>query len=102
MREAQLEKRKERRRPAQSEARLLLEGPPAQEVRGRLMDLSNSGFRLAHHCATLCPGDEVRFHHQTRQGSARVIWTRILTGGIESGFYILDSREIAQKPARGR
>jgi hypothetical protein len=37
----------------------------------------------------LTAGKHLRFRHSGRQGIARVIWNRILEGGVESGFLVL-------------
>jgi hypothetical protein len=51
--------------------------------------MSKSGFRANHDEANLESGQEIRFRHSTGKGTARVMWTRILAGRMESGFLII-------------
>jgi hypothetical protein len=64
-----------------------------EEVKGKLLDVSESGFRAAHGCATLRSGEEVAFDYGQAKGWARVVWNRIQSDGrsdaVESGFLIL-------------
>lgn len=60
------------------------------EIDGELVDLSESGFRVAHADASLEPGQVVRFCHREAAGKARVIWNRIMGGRVESGFLIVE------------
>ena len=85
-----LEKRREPRQAASG--RLLIravEPANAPLVPGRLLDLSLHGFRAAHLCHNLMPGQEVDFEHDSAAGRARVVWNRILAGEVETGFFIL-------------
>jgi hypothetical protein len=62
----------------------------ATEIRGKLLDRSTSGFRAEHDCTLLTSGQAVRFRlAPSREGRARVIWTRILGDRVETGFLIL-------------
>ena len=83
------ERRKEYRSRAHGVVQLLLEDPAPQVISARLMDVSNSGFRAVHHCASLSSGQEVRFTHGLAHGRARVMWTLTLPTAIESGFLIV-------------
>lgn len=83
------ERRKDQRFPASGELWLILDGPGALEIEGRLIDLSRGGFRAAHGYAGMAAGREVRFRHAGGEGKARVVWNRILAGSVESGFLIL-------------
>jgi len=47
------------------------------------MDVSPSGFRMAHDCASLRSGQLVEFAHPEAKGRARVMWNRILADGVE-------------------
>ena len=60
-----------------------------EAIAGRLVDISRSGFRALHHAQALTAGQDVEFEIGERPGSARVIWTRISGGRVESGFLIL-------------
>ncbi|MEJ5368866.1 MAG: hypothetical protein WHT08_11135 [Bryobacteraceae bacterium] len=57
---------------------------------GLLLDVSEHGFRAAHDFAALSAGQEVGFEHEGRQGRARVAWTRVAQGRVESGFFVLN------------
>jgi len=88
------EQRREPRSAAAGEVRFsfseLGPGLGTREVRGRLMDVSNSGFRAQHDCSALTAGQIVQFRLIPRtRGQARVVWTRIVDGCVESGFVIL-------------
>jgi hypothetical protein len=63
--------------------------PAPQEVVGRLVDYSNSGFRAVHNCAALHSGQEVEFRHAVAVGRARVMWNRITDDRVETGFLVL-------------
>ena len=84
------EKRREERFLTGGEVRLFLEDPAPMEIKGRLLDYSNGGFRAAHGHRVLQAGQEVRFRHFRAQGKARVVWNRILPKRMESGFLILE------------
>jgi hypothetical protein len=59
------------------------------EIQGQLVDISESGFRMAHGDASLEPGQVLRFAHSEASGHARVIWNRIMNGRVETGFLIV-------------
>lgn len=84
------ERRREPRLPASGPVRLeLIESAPPRTVEGRLVDTSASGFRAAHGYAGLTSGQVVRFELPGRSGRARVAWTRVASGEVESGFFVL-------------
>lgn len=60
------------------------------EIQGQLVDVSESGFRMAHGDASLEPGQVLHFAHREASGQARVIWNRIFSGRVETGFLILE------------
>jgi hypothetical protein len=60
------------------------------EIQGQLVDVSESGFRMAHGNASLEPGQVLQFAHREASGQARVIWNRILSGRVETGFLIVE------------
>jgi hypothetical protein len=64
-------------------------GLPQREVRGRLVDVSISGFRIAHNCRTLETGQTVEFSHPEAHGKARVVWNRIALGRVETGLVLV-------------
>jgi hypothetical protein len=41
-----------------------------------------------HECSALTAGQFVEFAHVEAKGRARVVWTRIVSGSVESGFVI--------------
>ncbi len=63
--------------------------PLATRLEGELKDLSDGGFRAAHGSSKLEAGQEVWFEHEYGEGRARVIWTRVSPGSVESGFMYL-------------
>lgn len=83
------ERRRHPRVPASGPIQLHGEDPLPFRVDGELVDVSEGGFRLAHRHATLHPGQEVRFEHPGGQGWARVMWTCVSPGRVESGCMIL-------------
>jgi len=61
-----------------------------REVRGRLLDRSARGFRIEHAFPGLTCGQMVQYSvPSAAAGRARVIWTRIAGGHVESGFLIV-------------
>jgi hypothetical protein len=83
------ERRKEPREDADAELTLVVDDPLPAEVRGRLVDVSRSGFRARHAYPRFEPGQRVRFRSAASQGLARVIWNRILNDRVETGFLLL-------------
>jgi hypothetical protein len=82
------EKRREERRAATGRVHVKFTDPEPFEIDGNLMDISTSGFRMSHDCQSLRSGQVVEFSHTEATGRARVMWNRILAGGVESGFLI--------------
>lgn len=61
-----------------------------REVRGRLIDRSARGFRVVHEFPGLTCGQMVQFSlPASSEGRARVAWTRIVGGHVETGFFIV-------------
>ena len=85
------EKRRESRRAASGGVRVHFSNPERVEINGRLIDISPSGFRMAHDCASLAAGQVVEFTHSEASGRARVTWNRILERNVETGFLVLGS-----------
>jgi hypothetical protein len=84
-----MEQRREPRSAVDGEVRFLL-GEGDKEVRGKLLDRSASGFRAEHDCPELACGQLVQFHLKaSSKGVARVVWTRISAGRVETGFLII-------------
>jgi hypothetical protein len=82
------DQRREPRRPANGLV-VVRFGQPEREVRGRLVDISVSGFRIAHDCKTLETGQTVEFSHPEACGKARVVWNRIAVSGVETGLVLV-------------
>jgi hypothetical protein len=83
------ENRREPRRIVDGEVRVRFENPQPQEIQGRLMDVSVSGFRMAHEFAALEAGQVVEFSHVEAAGRARVVWNRIFDARVETGFLVV-------------
>ena len=86
-----VERRKSERRRAGNEVVLFVEDPDPIEVRGRLMDISIGGFRATHRYAALRAGQQVSFRHPFGEGTAQVMWNRVVENHVESGFRILEN-----------
>lgn len=82
------EKRREARRAASGNVRVKFTDPEPLEIDGELIDISTSGFRMTHACTSLQSGQVVEFAHVEASGRARVMWNRILAGGVETGFLV--------------
>jgi monoamine oxidase len=83
------DRRTERRHRGQGPLKLLFDDPSRQEVVGRLVDYSNSGFRAVHPYTALHTGQEVEFRHSIAVGKARVMWNRIADDHVETGFLVI-------------
>jgi len=83
------EKRRELRRQASGGVRVEFLNPRKIEIKGRLIDISPRGFRMAHGYASLATGQVVEFSHAEASGRARVMWNRILEKSVESGFLVI-------------
>jgi len=83
------DRRAEQRWPASGHVKIRPEGFPAISVPGEMVDIHGSGFRARHSFQALGSGRIVEFAYGSVQGRARVVWTRILSDHVESGFLIL-------------
>lgn len=83
------DRRKEVRETSDADLTLVVDDPFPAEVRGRLVDISRSGFRACHSYLRFELGQQVRFRYPASQGQARVMWNRILNGRVETGFLVL-------------
>jgi hypothetical protein len=83
------EKRREERRLATGAVHVRFSDPQPTEVQGHLIDISASGFRMAHRCTLLMAGQVVDFSHIEASGKARVMWNRILPERVETGFLVV-------------
>ena len=87
----QHDKRRETRRPVTGRVVVKFSDPQPFEVDGALMDVSAGGFRMKHICNSLRSGQVVDFSHVEAKGKAQVMWNRILDGGIETGFRVVNA-----------
>jgi hypothetical protein len=86
------EKRREVRQPAEGPVLVNFANPQPMEILGELMDVSPSGFRMAHANQSLQSGQLVGFSHGLAIGTARVMWNRIMDHRVETGFRIVNTR----------
>ena len=89
MRETNLDSRREVRAYGGGEVWLFPPGIPGYVI-GRLLDVSENGFRVAHNYEGIAPGRDVGFKHRFSQGVARVAWTQRLRGHMECGCEIVE------------
>lgn len=84
------EKRHEPREAGSGPVRLRFDhARPLADFEGRLVDWSKCGFRATHSCRLLQTGDVLEFEHEHGGGLARVVWLRISSDGVETGFVVL-------------
>jgi hypothetical protein len=88
-----LDLRREVRHPAEGGVRITFRNPQYQKVEGRLVDVSDSGFRMSHTSRQLMPGQVVEFRHESSGGAARVVWNRIMENAVETGFFVLSEKK---------
>ena len=84
--------RSELRRKADGDVRVWFSSPQAVEIAGRLVDVSDNGFRMAHGSMDLAAGQMVEFSHGEASGQAQVMWNRIVNGRVETGLRIVRAR----------
>ena len=89
LREHVKEQRREPRRNVQGAVMVRFGDPKPFVIHGKLMDVSDSGFRMAHECSVLEPGQVVEFSHGYAAGQARVVWNRIQGQRVETGFLVV-------------
>ena len=83
--------RREERRKAEGAVRVSFSNPQPVQVEGELVDISTSGFRMAHGSVALSAGLMVEFSHAKAKGQAQVMWNRVLDNRVETGFRVVDS-----------
>jgi len=83
------DRRAESRHPVEGQLQFSFDDPSRQDINGRLMDYSNSGFRAMHDYPALHTGQVVEFRHMLAFGKARVMWNRIADDGVETGFLVI-------------
>lgn len=85
-----IEKRHEPRESGSGPVQLRFDhARPLVGFEGRLIDWSRGGFRAGHSCRLLQTGDVLEFEHEHGAGLARVVWLRISSEGVETGFVVL-------------
>jgi len=83
------DRRTERRHHGSGQLKLFFDDPSRQEIVGRLLDYSKSGFRAVHAYAALHSGQVVQFQHSVAVGKTRVMWNRIADDCVETGFLVI-------------
>jgi hypothetical protein len=83
------DRRAERRYRGKGALTLSFDDPSPQQIVGRLMDYSKSGFRAEHAYTALHTGQIVAFQHAIAGGKARVMWNRIANDRVETGFLVI-------------
>jgi len=83
------DRRSEPRFPVNGRVVLHVTDPLETEINGQLLDVSRNGFRARHSCRDLHSGQTVGFRHDGKSGRARVVWNRIDSDQVESGFFVL-------------
>ena len=83
------ERRTEPRRPVTGQVKLRPEGFAGTNVAFHMLDINSGGFRARHSFPALVSGHIVEYAYGNLEGRARVVWTRILSDHVESGFLIL-------------
>src|SRR5579871_5105848 len=83
------DRRSEERFEGAGKVELRFSNPAPQLIEASLLDYSRSGFRASHKCHSLEAGQLVDFRHPHSRGQARVMWNRISSDGVETGFHVL-------------
>ena len=83
------DRRTEPRYKATGEVRLLIGGPQAISIPGRILDISQHGMRVEHMYSALASGSLLQVEAGSTQYTARVVWNRIKDDGVETGLYLL-------------
>ena len=83
------EMRREPRRSVRGAVMVRFDNPQPFVIHGKLIDVSEGGFRMAHEYRALDAGSVVEFSHTEAAGKARVVWNRILDSRVETGFLVI-------------
>jgi hypothetical protein len=92
------ERRREEREAVSGDVTIVLDGTPPTTLRGVLVDISKSGFRVRHTFPDLACGSQVSFEHPAGRGRARVIWNRYTRSACETGFLFVDPAGPLRQP----
>ena len=87
--EQRREQRREPRRSVQGAVMVRFADPKPFAIHGKLMDVSEGAFRMAHEFSLLQAGQMVEFSHGYAAGQARVVWNRIQGQRVETGFLVV-------------
>lgn len=87
------ERRKHERRQTIGSVYFWWDEASGREARGMLLDESEAGFRARHHCPELTAGQLVGIRLGGVESRARVTWTRVMGGVVESGFKVLSGEQ---------
>ena len=82
------DRRSEPRFVASGEVHMLIDGPQPLTIPGRVLDVSQHGMRIEHMYAALASGMILQIEAGPSKYTARVVWNRIKSDGVESGFYL--------------
>ncbi len=89
MPENRTERRHESRQQASGRIEFTVQAATQVVFQGELLDMSRSGFRARHERTSLSTGEKVRYAHHGGSGAAKVMWSRIFRGKVESGFLVV-------------
>ena len=82
------DRRQDKRSICQGGVRLTIDGEGIV-IDGELLDVSAQGFRAFYGSEPLQQDTIVRFEHTFFRGRARVVWSSMVNGRVQSGFHIL-------------
>ena len=85
------DRRFEKRHDAAKDIKIRVLLPNLVEIRGRVVDISPSGFRAEHKYSALSAGQKVEYELEGNEGSALVVWNRIFEEHVETGFFLLQN-----------
>ena len=83
------DQRREPRRATQGAVMVRFDNPQPFVIHGKLLDVSQHGFRMSHEYRGLDAGSVVEYSHTESAGKARVCWNRIVETRVETGFLVL-------------
>src|SRR5260370_40140139 len=83
------DRRTESRHYTEGHLRFSFDDPSPQDITGRLMDYSKSGFRAMHDYPALHTGQIAEFRHLLAFGQTREIGNRSADASAETGFLVI-------------
>ena len=99
--EQTIERRRSSRRLFAGDVFLFADDNPDVPIRGAFCDISEEGFRARHNGLRLSAGQLVRFQHPLGEGTATLIWTRVVGNEAESGFFVVEFHSCTEKATTG-